>query len=56
MITIQAVKVKQPDRDMIEQATQEYLKKGNNINVVGHKSTGIKEGNYSSSYGRSYKI
>lgn len=56
MITIQAVKVKQPDRDMIEQATQAYLKKGNRINVIGHTSSGVKEGKASSTYGRSYKI
>ena len=56
MITPQAIKDRQPDRDMIEQATQAYLKNGNSINVIGHKTTGIKEGNSSSNYGRSYKI
>lgn len=56
MITPQAIKDRQPDRDMIEQATQAYLKKGNSINVIDHKTAGIKEGNSSSNYGRSYKI
>ena len=56
MITLQAIKAKQPDRDMIEKATQAYLKKGNNINVIGHKATGIKKDNASSTYGRSYRI
>lgn len=56
MITLQAIKERQPDRDMIEQATQAYLKKGKSINVIAHKTTGIKEGSASSRYGRSYKI
>ena len=56
MITPQAIKDRQPDRDMIEQATQAYLKNGNSINVIDHKTAGIKEGNSSSNYGRSYKI
>lgn len=56
MTTLQAIKDKQPDRDMIEQATQEYLKEGKRINVIGPKTTGVKEDNASRNYGRSYKI
>lgn len=56
MLTLQAIKDRQPDRDMIEQATKAYLKEGKCINVIGHKTTGIKEGSASSTYGRSYKI
>lgn len=56
MPTLQAIKDKQPDRDMIEQATQEYLKEGKSINVIGRKTTGVKEDRASSNYGRSYKI
>lgn len=56
MLTLQAIKDRQPDRDMIEQATQEYLKEGKSINVIGQKTSGVKEDNASSNYGRSYKI
>lgn len=56
MPTLQAIKDRQPDRDMIEQATQAYLKKGKSINVVDHKTSGVKADNASSTYGRSYKI
>lgn len=56
MMTPQAIKNKQPDRDMIEQATQAYLKKGKSINVIGHTASGVKEGRVSNTYGRSYKI
>lgn len=56
MLTLQAIKDRQPDRDMIEQATQAYLEKGKSINTVGHKSTGLKKDSASSNYGRSYKI
>lgn len=56
MITLQAIKDRQPDRDMIEQATQAYLKEGKSIDVIGHKTSGVKEDKASSNYGRSYKI
>lgn len=56
MLTLQAIKDRQPDRDMIERATQEYLEKGKSINVIDHKTTGMKADSASSTYGRSYKI